>query len=89
MPKASRLSDLVRTSIRSASKTGFAPWYARLPPELQIELLEELHNFYSGLWPTASKNGFATVIAESVEKLGYERPGIQAVLGWMRKHAAK
>lgn len=64
-------------------KPGYKPWHTRLPPDVQKELAEVKAQFRAGLL-TPSKHALARAVAEAIEGRGLPRPGVQAVVAWLK-----
>lgn len=67
----------------AVGRPGYKPWYTRLPADVQQELAEVKAQFRAGLL-TPQKNALARAVAEAIEGRGLPRPGIQAVVAWLK-----
>jgi len=81
--RATSLLDDVLARVKTR-RPGFAPWYERLPEDLQDELVAIRTRFQAGDIDS-QKKAFAVAIAEVVAERGHQKPGEQAVIAWLNR----
>ena len=82
MKRAGGLVDDISSRVRQ-SKPGYKPWNEKLPQDVQAELAEVKRRFRAGEI-AATKVGLAKAIGDAIEGRGFLRPGVQAVVAWLK-----
>lgn len=77
-----RLMDDVLSRVVN-KRPGFARWIDRLPDDIRNELNEVREQYQSGCLQHQTR-ALATAVATVVAERGHPKPGIQAVLAWLK-----